>query len=85
MKRGALLDLLLTRKEGLIGNMKVKCILGCSEHEVVEFSLLRRGSRVKSKPTTLDFRRAVFGFFKDQLGDTCGIKPWREEGPKKVG
>jgi len=45
--------------------VKVKGSLGCSDHKVVEFRLLRGGTRVKSKLTTLDFRRADFGLFKD--------------------
>jgi len=75
MKRHVLLDLLITKKGGLIGIVKVKYSLGCSDQEMVVFGFLRRGSRVKSKLTTLDFRKAVFGFFKDQFGETCGIKP----------
>ncbi|GAB0178578.1 hypothetical protein GRJ2_000323100 [Grus japonensis] len=37
MKRGTLLDLILTNNKGLVGNMKFKSSLGCSDHEVVEF------------------------------------------------
>lgn len=39
---------------------------------------------MKNKLTSLDFRRAVFGFFKDQVGETCEIKLWREKGPEKA-
>jgi len=46
---------------------------------MVEFRILRAASRVHSKLTTLDFRRADFGSFRDLLG----IKPWREKEPKK--
>jgi len=38
-----------------------------------------------TKFTTLDFRRADFGLFRDLLGRVPWIKPWREEGPKKAG
>ncbi|KAK4806252.1 hypothetical protein QYF61_013396 [Mycteria americana] len=41
MRRGALLDLLLTNKEGLVGDVKVKGSLGCRDHEMVEFRILR--------------------------------------------
>ena len=47
MRRGALLDLILTNKEGLVGDVKVKGSLGCSDHEMVEFRILRGGSRAK--------------------------------------
>jgi len=39
---------------------------------MVNFRILRRGNRARSRITTLDFRRANFGLFKELLG---GI-PW---------
>ncbi|XP_009697831.1 PREDICTED: sentrin-specific protease 7-like, partial [Cariama cristata] len=33
-RRGAMLDLVLTNKEGLVGNVKLKGNLGCSDHEM---------------------------------------------------
>ena len=67
-RRGAVLDLLFTQKEGLVGDMKVKGSLGYSDHEMVELRIQRAARRVKNKLTTLDFRRADFGLFKDLLG-----------------
>ncbi|GAB0199565.1 hypothetical protein GRJ2_002421900 [Grus japonensis] len=61
-KRGAVLDLILTNKQGL-GGVEIKGSFGCSDYEMVEFRILRAGRRVKSKLTTLDFRRADFGLF----------------------
>ncbi|GAB0207663.1 hypothetical protein GRJ2_003232000 [Grus japonensis] len=68
MRRGAMLDLVLTNKEGLVGDVKLKGSLGCSDHEMVEFRILRAARRVCSKLTTLEFRRADFGLFRDLLG-----------------
>ncbi|GAB0184760.1 hypothetical protein GRJ2_000941300 [Grus japonensis] len=68
MRRGAMLDLILTNKEGLVGDVKLKGSLGCSDHEIVEFKILRAMRRVHSKLTTLDFRRADFGLFRHLLG-----------------
>ncbi|PKU44633.1 rna-directed dna polymerase from mobile element hypothetical protein [Limosa lapponica baueri] len=34
MRRGALLDLMLTNKEGLVGDVEVRASLGCSDHEM---------------------------------------------------
>ncbi|PKU35594.1 glycerol kinase [Limosa lapponica baueri] len=62
--RGTLLDLILTNKEGFPGDVKTKGNLGCSDHEMVEFRILRGWSRAKSKITSLDFRRADFGLFR---------------------
>ncbi|KAM9591189.1 uncharacterized protein ACIBXB_006085 isoform 1-T2 [Morphnus guianensis] len=72
MRRGAMLDLVLTNKEGLVGNVKLKASLGCSDHEMAEFKILRAARRAHSKLTTLDFRRADFGFFRYLLGRV----PW---------
>ncbi|GAB0207775.1 macrophage immunometabolism regulator [Grus japonensis] len=68
MRRGGMIDLVLTNKEGLVGDVKLKGSLGCSDHEMVEFRILRAARRAHSKLTTLDFRRADFGLFRDLLG-----------------
>jgi len=44
----------------------------CSDHEMVEFRILRGGSRAISRIETLHLRRANFGLFRELLG---GI-PW---------
>ncbi|GAB0207584.1 hypothetical protein GRJ2_003224100 [Grus japonensis] len=67
-RRGVMLDLVLTNKEGLVGDIKLKGSLGCSDHEMVEFRILRAARRARSKLTTLDFRRADSGLFRDLLG-----------------
>ncbi|GAB0178252.1 hypothetical protein GRJ2_000290500 [Grus japonensis] len=72
MRRGAMLDLIVTNKEGLVGDGKLKGSLGCSDHERVEFKSLRAARRACSKLTTLDFRRTDFGLFMDLLGRV----PW---------
>jgi len=53
-RRGAMVDLVLTNKEGLVGNVMLKCSLGCSDREMVEFKIFRATRRVHSKMTTLD-------------------------------
>ncbi|GAB0210120.1 mitochondrial enolase superfamily member 1 [Grus japonensis] len=68
MRRGAMLDLVLTNKEGLVGDVKLKGSLGCSDHKMVEFRILRAARRAHSKLTALDFRRADFGLLRDLLG-----------------
>ncbi|GAB0192596.1 hypothetical protein GRJ2_001724900 [Grus japonensis] len=67
-RRGAMLDLVLTNKEGLVGNVKLKGSFDYSDHEMVEFKILRAVRRAHSKLTALDFSRADFGFFRDLLG-----------------
>ena len=63
-----MLDLVLTNKEGLVWNVKLQGSLGCIDHEMVKFRILRAVRRVHSKLTTLDFTRADFGLFRDLLG-----------------
>ncbi|GAB0182749.1 hypothetical protein GRJ2_000740200 [Grus japonensis] len=69
-----MLDLVLTNKEGLVGDVKIKGSLGCSDHEMVEFKILRAARRAHSKITALDFRRAAFGLFRDLHGRVPGHK-----------
>lgn len=41
--------------------------LGCSDHEIVEFSIEGRGSRTESKISNRDSRRTNFSIFRDLL------------------
>jgi len=70
--RGATLDLVLTTKEGLVGNAKLKGSLDCRDHEIVECKILKAVRRVHRKLSTLDVRRADFGLF----GDLLRTLPW---------
>ncbi|KAJ7420262.1 hypothetical protein BTVI_22172 [Pitangus sulphuratus] len=84
-RRGATLDFVLSNKEGLVENVKLKVSLGCSDHEMVEFEILMAVRRMCSKLTSLYFRGADFGLFEDLLGKVYGRKPRRQGGPKKIG
>ncbi|KAJ7413722.1 dtw domain-containing protein 2 [Pitangus sulphuratus] len=83
--RDVTLDLVLTDKERLVGNVKPKGSLGRSNHEIVEFDTLRGVKRVHSKLTTLGFTRANFGLLRDLLGRAPEKKTWKEEWPKNTG
>ena len=71
-RRGSLLDLVLTKKEGQVEDVKIRGSLGCRDREMVNFRILRGGSRVKSRSKILDFKTPNFALVKDLLG---GI-PW---------
>lgn len=73
MRRDTLLDL-IKKKELVVGG-KVKGSLGCNDHDIVEFRILTGGSRAKTKLTTLDFRRANFGLFRDLFEKSHVIGP----------
>lgn len=71
-RRGALLDLVLTNKEGLVEAVTVKGSLGCSDHGMVEFRISCGRNRIPSRVATLEFSRANFGLFKQLLREI----PW---------
>uniref|UniRef100_A0A8B9FNR1 Reverse transcriptase domain-containing protein n=1 Tax=Amazona collaria TaxID=241587 RepID=A0A8B9FNR1_9PSIT len=66
-RRGAMLDLVLINREGLVGNVTLQGSLDCSDHEMGEFEILRTVRRACSKLTALDFKRADFGLFRNLL------------------
>lgn len=67
-RRGVMLDLVLSKKEKLVGKVKPRDSLGCSDHGMVEFENLSAARRVQSRLPALDFRRTGFGHFRDLLG-----------------
>ena len=54
----ALLDLLFVNREGLVDDVAVGGRLGHSNHEIIEFSILREARRGGSRTDILDFKRA---------------------------
>ena len=66
------LDLLLTNREGLVGDVEVGGCLGQRDHDMVEFLILGRVKRGNSKTATLDFQRADFELSRRLVG---GV-PW---------
>lgn len=70
LTRSVLLDLVLTNKECLVGDMKAGDSLGCREHKLVEFRILCESSKAKSRITALVFGIANFVLFKKQLAST---------------
>ncbi|CAM5130495.1 unnamed protein product, partial [Natator depressus] len=75
----ALLDLLLTNQEELVGEAKVDGNLGGSDHEWVEFRILTQGRKESSRIQTLDFRKADF----DSLRELIGRIPWENNMTKE--
>lgn len=71
-KEGGLLDLALSNKERLIGDVMAEDSLTNSDHKIMEFRILWGGSRAINKIATLGFWTANFGL----LGDHLGRIPW---------
>ncbi|GAB0205958.1 mitochondrial enolase superfamily member 1 [Grus japonensis] len=61
MKRGVLLDLVLTNKEGLVEDVKAGGSLCCNDHEMVEFRILHGRSRAvgPQETQTMEVREKV--------------------------
>ena len=83
--KGAILDLVLTNKERLVGNGKLQGSLGCSDHEMVEFEILGTARNAHSKLTALTFRRADFGLLRDLLSQAPWYNSVKGRDTKKVG
>jgi len=56
----AMLDLLLTNANELIGDIKIGGCLGCSDHAMVEFMPQRDMRQAKSKIRKPNYRKAKF-------------------------
>jgi len=63
---------MLTSTSELIGDIKIRSSLGCSDHALVEFTLLRDMGKASSIVRTLNFRKANFQLFKQLVRRT----PW---------
>ena len=68
----ALLDLVLTNAEERVREVKTGGSLGCSDHALLEFLILKNVGLAKSRDRTLYFRRAKFWLPTELLS---GI-PW---------
>ena len=60
-----ILDLLVTDTRELISNVKIGGNLGCSDHVLVEFTVLGHKGQGKSKVRSLNFRKANFQLSKE--------------------
>jgi len=47
--------------------MKLEGNVACSDHEMMEFKILRASKRVHNRLATLDFQRADFDLFRELL------------------
>ncbi|GAB0190604.1 hypothetical protein GRJ2_001525700 [Grus japonensis] len=65
MRKGALLDLLLVNREGLVGEVAIGGCLGHSDHEVVEFKIFGDRRKTATKTSTLNMGRADFRLLRE--------------------
>lgn len=66
------LALIFTKKEELVVDVIISGSLGCSDHEIARFEILRGVRKVSRTVQILDFKKENFGFF----GQLTGRIPW---------
>lgn len=69
----------------MAGDVKAGVSLDCSNHKMVEYRILCGRSRTVNRLTTLDFRRANCGLFKDLLRGIPWVRALQGEGAKSAG
>ncbi|KAK4830768.1 hypothetical protein QYF61_013257 [Mycteria americana] len=79
----AILELMVTNTSGLISDVKIRGSLGCSDHALVEFVVLRDMGQVKSKVRTLNFRKEKFQLFKELFNRTPWETALRDKGAEQ--
>ncbi|PKU39070.1 nedd4-binding protein 2-like 2 [Limosa lapponica baueri] len=68
----AILDLIVTKASELIRDVKIGGSLSCSDHALVEFTVLRHTCQSRSMVRTLNFRKANLQLFKELVNRS----PW---------
>ena len=63
---------MLTSACEMIGDIRYKGCLECSDHAMVEFTLLSNMKQTKSKIRILNFRKAKFHFFRELVNKLPG-------------
>ncbi|PKU47845.1 rna-directed dna polymerase from mobile element jockey-like [Limosa lapponica baueri] len=70
----ALLDLLVTNASEIIRDVKVEGSLGCSDHALVQFTVLINLKPTRSTVRTLNFKKAKFQLFKEYINQKRKVK-----------
>ncbi|KAK4828824.1 hypothetical protein QYF61_000881 [Mycteria americana] len=76
--------LLVPNTSELISDVKIGGSLGCSDHALVEFAVLRDMGQAKSKVRTLNFRKANFQLFKELVNRTPSETVLRDKGAEQI-
>jgi len=75
-----LLDLVFTNVEEIVKGIKIGGSLGCNDHALVEFVLLRNVGLAKSRVGTLNFRIVKFRLSKEWLDEISWEAVLRDKG-----
>jgi len=74
---------MITYASDFVGDIKTEGSLGCSNHALVEFTVLRDMQKSRSVVRTLNFRKANFQLFKKLVSRTPWETVLRNRGPKQ--
>jgi len=75
-----LLDLVLISAEKIVKDIKSRGSLGCRDHVLLEFVILKNVDLAKSGVRTLNFKRAIFSYFKELSDEICWEEVLRDKG-----
>ncbi|PKU34424.1 nedd4-binding protein 2-like 2 [Limosa lapponica baueri] len=78
-----ILDLMVTKASKLISDITIGGSLGCSDHALMEFAVLRDMGQARSKVRTLNFRKASFQLFKVLVNGTPWETALRDKGAEQ--
>jgi len=79
----AILDLMIINASELIGAVKTGGSLGCSDHTLVEFTVLRDMGKVRSIVRAVNLRKANFKLFKELVNRTSWETVLRDRGAEE--
>jgi len=76
---------MVTNASELIGDVKTGRSLGCSDHTLVEFTLLRDMGKARSIVRNLNFRKANFQLLKELVRRTTWEATLRDRDQNRAG
>jgi len=74
---------MVTNARELINDVNFGDSLGCSEHTLVEFTVLRDMGKARSIVRTLNFRKASFQLFQELVSRTLWEVVFRDRGAEQ--
>ena len=78
-----ILDLMVTNASELVSDVKNGGSLGCSDHALVEFTVLRDMGQAKSKVGALNFKKGNCQLFKELVNGTPWETALRDKGAEQ--
>ncbi|PKU46995.1 nedd4-binding protein 2-like 2 [Limosa lapponica baueri] len=83
IRADVILELLVTSASELIGDITIGGSVGCSDHALVEFTVLRAMGKDKSKVRTPNFRKTKFQLFKEFVSRSPWETALRDKGEEQ--